>query len=228
VSRNAPSVSNTTALSCRALALLATACGTHGVSLGAEELCVADPRLTSPDLLSGQETVTSCARIGSNVLVDAGFELPLVGPCQNGLFCQFPAADVPGWDTTDINQVIELWSSGHQDVPADEGAQFVELNADSQGTVWQDVALSPGQLMYWSLAHHGRDGVEAFELHIGPPEMQTSQGSFTSDADAWYRYSGLYRIRPAETLTRFALVSGTAGSFGNLIDSTFFAPVDER
>jgi hypothetical protein len=224
MSRSAASAAAATALA------LTMACGPHGVSLGSEELCVADPLLTSSELLGGQEleTVTSCASVGKNVLVNSGFEVPLVGSCQNGFFCQFSAADVLGWETTDVNQVIEIWNTGQLGVPSEEGAQFVELNADSQGTVWQEASLSPGQLMYWSLAHHGRGGDETFELRIGPSEAPASQGSFTSDADTWHRYSGLYRVGAAETLTRFELVSRTGAAEGNLIDATFFAPVDER
>lgn len=220
MTRSAPLVS--------ALLLSAVGCGPYGVSLGSEEPCLPDARLTSPDLLRGPELVTSCARIGDNQLVNSGFELPLVGSCQNGLFCQFPAADVPGWQTNDVSQVIEIWNDGHRDVSADEGRQFVELNADSRGTVWQDLSLDPGQLLYWSLSHRGRTGPESFELLIGPPEAQVSQGGFTSAADDWSRYAGLYRVGGTETTTRFSLVSNTPDRQGNLLDSIVFAPVDER
>ena len=82
--------------------------------------------------------------------------------------------------------------------------------------------------MYWSLAHHGREGVDTFELQLGPPGALVSQGSFSSGVDAWYEHSGLYRVGPSETLTRFALVSLTGEAEGNLIDATVFLPVDER
>jgi hypothetical protein len=203
-------------------------CNTHGVSLGSQEPCLADARLSTPELSSGVEIVSKCAVLGDNALFDAGFETPVVGACENGFFCQFPAADVSDWETTDTNQRIEIWNDGHRGIPAYEGAQFVELNATMRATVWQDVALPPGQLMYWSLAHHGREGVDSFELQLGPPEALVSQGSFSSAADAWYEYSGLYRVGPTETLTRFALVSLNGEAEGNLIDATVFAPVDER
>jgi hypothetical protein len=214
----------------RALVLAASllGCNSHGVSLGAQEPCVADPRLSDPKLLSSSDVVSSCAVVGDNVLVNAGFETPVVGACQNGFFCQFPVAEVQGWQTTDTNQAIEIWNDGHRGVPAYEGAQFVELNAFMRATVWQDVVLTPGQLMYWSLAHHGREGVESFELQLGPPEALVSQGLFSSAEDAWYEYSGLYRVGDAETLTRLALVSRIGVAEGNLIDAVTFAPVDER
>lgn len=216
----------------RALLLASAAsvlsCNSHGVSLGSQQPCVADARLSAAALSSGAEVVSSCAVVGDNALVDAGFETPVVGACENGFFCQFLAAEVSDWQTTDSNQRIEIWNDGHRGVPAHEGAQFVELNATMRATVWQDVTLAPGQLMYWSLAHHGREGVESFELQLGPPEALVSQGAFTSAADGWYEYSGLYRVGPSETLTRFALVSLVGEAEGNLIDATVFAPVDER
>jgi hypothetical protein len=210
------------------LAVSALGCNSHGVSLGAQEPCITDPRLAAPMLLSGSEVVSNCAVVGDNALSNAGFETPLVGTCEDGFFCQFPVADVPSWQTTDTEQTIELWNDGHRGVPAYDGAQFVELNATSRSTVWQDVALPPGQLMYWSLAHHGRAGAESFELQLGPPEALVTQGLFTATEDAWKEHSGLYRVGTAETLTRFALVSRIGEEEGNLIDATVFAPVDDR
>jgi hypothetical protein len=204
----------------------ALGCDPQGVSVGTEELCIADPTLALAVVHSEGERVSTCARIGENRLFNAGFETPVVGDCENGNFCQFPAADVEGWDTTSAGQVIEIWHDQHYDVPAPDGSQFVELDATSQDTVSQDVALPPGQLMYWSFLHRGRNGIESVELQIGPPDRLTSQGVFSSPADAWYPYSALYRVGDAEVLTRFALVSRTGLAEGNLLDSIVFAPVD--
>jgi hypothetical protein len=201
-------------------------CDPRGVSLGTEELCIADPALSLAQVHSDGEQVSNCARVGENRLFNAGFEAPVIGACENGNFCQFPAADVEGWDTTSADQLIEIWHDQHYDVPAPDGSQFVELDATSQDTVSQDVALVPGQLMYWSFVHRGRNGIESVELRIGPPDGTRSQGVFTSAADAWYPYSGLYRVGEAERLTRFALVSRTGLAEGNLLDSIVFAPVD--
>jgi hypothetical protein len=205
--------------------LLCAACDSHGVSLGHEEPCVADARLLAPELANA-ELLSPCARIEENVLANAGFEAPVVGACSNGLFCQFPAADVAPWQTNDVNGVIEIWNDGHLGVAAPEGSQLVELDADSQAAVWQDIALEPGALMYWSLLHRGREAVETFELRLGPPEATASQGSFSSAADDWHFYSGLYRVGPSETLTRFSLESRTGTSRGNLLDALVLAPVN--
>jgi hypothetical protein len=207
------------------LGAVQVACDARGVNLGAEELCVAEPRLTLDGGQLREPDLTTCSRIGDNQLLDAGFETPLIGDCQNGLFCQFAAADVEGWHTSSEAQVIEIWHDLHRNVPAPEGSQFVELDAQSPDTIWQDVSLPPGQLMYWSFVHRGRNEVESMELLIGPPDAPVSQGTFSSAANAWYPYSGLYRVGETETLTRFALASRTGLAEGNLVDSIVFAPV---
>lgn len=208
-----------------AIALSCVACDERGVSVGSEELCQLDPLLVAAQERNPQEDVPPCASVGDNRLVDGNFETPLVGDCNNGFFCQFSANSVPGWDTTSEQQIIEVWNDMHMGVPAFEGKQFVELNATTQDTVFQDLALSPGQLLYWSLAHHGRKGPESFDLLIGAPDAPASQGVIESSNDGWTTFSGLYRVGSDEPITRFALSSRSTGSEGNLIDAVVFAPV---
>ena len=201
-------------------------CDARGVSLGSEELCILDPRFASLTTNPTGEQLSTCATLGENVLRNAGFESPVVGDCQGGFFCEFPVADVGGWNTTSDAQVVEIWHDGYHDVPAPDGGQFAELDAMSQDTLSQDVALAPGQLMYWSLLHHGRNGIETMEVLIGPPEAPLSQEVFSSPADAWYTHSGVYRVGPTEKVTRFALRSRTGTMEGNLVDAVVFAPVE--
>lgn len=202
----------------------ALACDPRGISLGTEEQCAADAELAVAALES-TAVVSPCARIGKNQLVNPGFEVPVVA-CFAGTFCRFPAAEVDGWQTSSEADVIEIWHDGYMDVPAPAGSQYVELNADSRDTLSQQLALPPGQLMYWSFVHRGRNGIEGVELRIGPPKEEVSQGAFSSSEDAWYLYSGLYRVGNGEPVTRFALVSRTGAAEGNLIDDVVFAPVD--
>jgi hypothetical protein len=202
----------------------ALACDPHGISLGTEELCAADAELVVAAAES-TETVSPCAVLGKNKLINPGFEIPVV-TCFNASFCRFPAAEVDGWQTSSADSVIELWHDGYMDVPAPDGSQFVELNADSRDTLSQQLALRPGQLMYWSFVHRGRNGIESVELRIGSPEAERSQRVVSSPEDAWYLYSGLYRVGDDEPMTRFALVSRTGIAEGNLIDDVVFAPVN--
>lgn len=211
------------------VAWLALGCDARGVSLGTEELCVLDPRLAVAEARAGDERVSTCARIGENQLANAGFETPLIAACptaEDGPYCEFPAANVAGWQTSSLDQVIEIWQDQYHGVPAGEGNQFAELDATSPDTLWQDLELAPGQLMYWSFLHHGRNGIESLELLIGPPEAPVSQGVFASDADGWHSYRGLYQVaEDAGKVTRFALASRTGLAEGNLVDAIVFAKV---
>jgi hypothetical protein len=203
----------------------ALACDPHGVSLGTEELCVADADLVVAAAES-TEKVSPCAAIGKNQLINPGFEIPVVA-CLSASFCRFPVAEVDGWQTSSAAQVIEIWHDGYMDVPAPAGTQFVELNADSRDTLSQRLALPPGQLMYWAFVHRGRNGIEGVEVRIGSPDAERLQGVFSDPEDAWYAHSGLYRVGEDEPETRFALVSRTGAAEGNLVDSVVFAPITE-
>lgn len=204
-------------------ASLLLGCSARGVSVGSEELCSADPELAAAAEAS-EVTVSSCATLGENQLKDAGFEAP---SCMKAAPCQLPASDVPAWTTTSITPVIELWVDGQAGVPAYEGQQFAELDATSQDTLSQDVALAPGQLMYWAFSHRGRDGIDSLELRIGPQGELRSQGIFSAPNDEWRRNSGLYRVGDGETTTQFALVSRSGTTRGNFVDAVVFAVVDE-
>ena len=201
-------------------------CDARGVSLGTEELCQKDARLVSAEQRSEVEPISNCAVIGDNQLTNAGFEAPMVACGENVPYCQFDALNVPGWSTSSSDLVIELWLNGHQGTPAPEGSQFVELNARSRDTLWQEVALPPGQLMYWSLVHRGREGIDSMELQIGPPDELAIQATLSSAEDAWYAHSGFYRVADDEPLTRLALVSRNGGAEGNLVDNVVLAPVN--
>lgn len=207
------------------LALCCTACDAHGVRIGSEALCGLDPLLVTAHQRNGQPELPDCASVGENRLVDGSFEAPLVGTCNNGHFCQFPASDVPGWDTSSELQQIEIWNDQNAGVAAQDGKQFVELDASTPDTVFQDLALLPGQLMYWSFFHRGRNGLESLELLLGSPDAPLSQGVLESPSDTWTTYSGLYQVGVDETITRFALASRTGTSEGNLVDAVVFAPV---
>lgn len=55
-------------------------------------------------------------------------------------FSRPPAQDVPGWDTTASDELIEIWQDGHLSVPASDGEQFSELNATASVRVTRSAA----------------------------------------------------------------------------------------
>jgi hypothetical protein len=210
------------------LALFSLSCASRGVSLGSEESCVPDEKLAVVQNEPGSAPLPTCATLGQNRLVNEGFERPRLGTVSEcpATFCQVAVARVPGWRTTGDSQQIELWTDGYEDVPASEGRQFAELDADTPDTLYQDIVLAPTELVYWSVLHRGRLGMESIEIFLGTPESPVSQGIFTSSADEWQLHSGVYRLGEGEEVTRFALASRTGTTEGNLIDAAVLAPVE--
>ncbi|WP_328377615.1 hypothetical protein OHB13_16345 [Streptomyces sp. NBC_00440] len=133
---------------------------------------------------------------------------------------------VPGWLTTASDHRIELWHSGFNGVPAADGTQFAELNANQVSTLYQDLPTTPGTKLYWRLYHRGRQGDDTMALDIGAPNSTVEQRRFTDGNTAWGYYTGTYTVPAGQTLTRFAFrsVSAAGGnqSIGNFLDGIFF------
>ncbi|TDD21254.1 DUF11 domain-containing protein [Nonomuraea diastatica] len=133
---------------------------------------------------------------------------------------------VPGWRTTATDHVIEIWHDGFNEVPAADGKQFAELNANQVSTLYQDLPTTPGTTLYWRLSHRGRNGPDTMALDIGHPEDPVQQAQMTDDNDAWGHYSGQYTVPAGQTTTRFAFrsVSATGGNqgIGNFLDGIMF------
>ncbi|MEU5159717.1 hypothetical protein AB0G74_08935 [Streptomyces sp. NPDC020875] len=133
---------------------------------------------------------------------------------------------VPGWLTTASDHLIELWHSGFQGVPAADGVQFAELNANEVSTLYQDLPTTPGTKLYWRLQHRGRQGRDTMALDIGAPGATVEQQRFTDGNTEWGRYTGVYTVPAGQTLTRFAFrsISAAGGNrgIGNFLDGIFF------
>ncbi|MFN8309691.1 MAG: GEVED domain-containing protein [Chitinophagales bacterium] len=165
---------------------------------------------------------------------------PLVGPCTNGFqnpgfemgpiiasntYLVTDQMNLPYWKTTASDKQVEVWSSPFLGVTAYEGNQFMELNANVPGALYQDIYTQPGVTFIWHFAHHGRDGRDVCNLKIGRPGA-TVQVALASDSnDKWYVYSGSYTVPANQYITRFEFnaVSTANGSLsiGNLLDDVF-------
>lgn len=210
---------------CLLLGTTLVGCDRYGVNVGAEELCIKDPRLVEAEKRPNSESVSSCATIGENQLLNGSFEAPLLASICEEMFCYVPAAEVPSWTTDSEEQVIEVWGDGFRGVPAPDGSQFAELDARSRDTLSQELELPPGQLMYWSIQHRGRNGIDSMEIRIGSPDAPVIQATLSSPENAWSGEEGLYRVGPEERRTHLALVSRSGVEEGNLVDAVVFAPV---
>jgi hypothetical protein len=119
------------------------------------------------------------------------------------------SATVPGWHTTAVSGVIELWGTGKESFSASQGRQFLALESDSIASVYQDFATTPGQVLHWSLDHATRTaGAPArFDVQMGSVSSQTSQAVLTTSSAAWVSSSGTYTVPAGQTTTRFSMVS---------------------
>ncbi|MBB2914137.1 hypothetical protein FHS43_005449 [Streptosporangium becharense] len=177
-------------------------------------------------------TVTvTCAYEPVN-LVNGSFETPPVTTIDWNI----PDASTNpavGWHTTATDRKLEFWPSGANGIPAADGRQFAELNANQVSTLYQDVPTVPGTPMTWSLYHRGRLGTDVMRVLIGAPGATTAQtptGASSPDISdgntAWGHYTGVYVVPPGQTTTRFAFesVSAAGGSptFGNFLDGVAF------
>jgi uncharacterized repeat protein (TIGR01451 family) len=125
-----------------------------------------------------------------------------------------------------LRNAIEVWKRNQVFIPSTqpfEGNQFVEINANVPGRLYQDFTLPPGTEVRWQVAHRGRAGDDTMAVYLGTPDNEIQQGStHTTPSNEWRVYSGVYTVPGGQDITRFALksISSTGGSLGvgNFVD----------
>ena len=114
--------------------------------------------------------------VTDNAIKNGSFEEPAFHDKNSP---QWPANNVPDWDTTASDQLIEFGSRRNgKDAPQltgvdktiPDGSQFAELNADEESTLYQYATTVGGNVYEWGLSHRGRDGVDHMALIIGPKQ----------------------------------------------------------
>jgi hypothetical protein len=179
---------------------------------------------------AAQEMVRTTARVCDlpkecfvSTLQNGNFETPVL-PAKS---YRIMSSATPGvaWNNT-AEPFVEMWSTGFGGVPAAEGNQFAELNANKAGTLYQDLPTVPGTTMRWYLNHRGRTGVDTMRVLIGKPGATLAQSgaNLVDDKTAWGLHTGTYTIPAGQTVTRFAFQAVNAGSFGNFLDDVVFTP----
>lgn len=150
---------------------------------------------------------------------NGGVELPIV----LGSYTQTNESLVPSWNTTATDGKIEIWKNGFGGVPSQEGNQFFEINATQAAALYQEVCITPGTTISWSVYHRGRSGVDVAEVLIGSSvATAVSQAVMTDGTSGWGYYTGNYTVPPGQTNTSFVFkaISSTGGSsYGNFIDN---------
>ena len=135
----------------------------------------------------------------------------------------------------EFQQYSEKW---HNCESASKGNQYVELNANMAGALYQDILTVPGSTMYWSLYHRGRgpstmkknenakDTMYVVAMSAKLAENYTSKAELekiiknpsaypdiqvkeiTDDNIKWYHRTGEYQVPDGQYLTRFFFVAG--------------------
>jgi gliding motility-associated-like protein len=156
-----------------------------------------------------------------NFLCNGSFEQPVV---PGGSDADVKNGIMPCWNTTESDSDIEVWPSGFLGVPAYAGNQFVELNANAVGTLYQNFSVPPGSFVTISFAHRGRNGVDTMYVAVGPVGgPYVTIGKYGDGNTAWGYYTVTHLI-PAnlgkEYSFRFVSVYATGGSLseGNFLD----------
>ncbi len=157
---------------------------------------------------------------GKPLANNGSFEEPIANTTT---WTDIDADSVPYWETTASDNKIEFWKSGFQGVPAYEGNQFVEMNANEVASLYQDLSVEPGDIISWKIAHRGRQGTDVATVSMGAPgSTLTIVETMSDDNTAWGVYSGLYTIPAGQTTWRISFDSVSAAgenpSVGNFID----------
>lgn len=195
-------------------------------------LIVSISALLLASLGSAAPALAAVCDTSTDMLGNGGFEEPPVTP---DTYTLFPAAAVPPWQTTDSDGQIEIWGTTFLGVPADEGNAFAELNANSAGTLYQDVVTTPGSTMSWTLIHRAREGTDVMQVLIGDANVADVNGAtgwdfispdISDDTTAWGTHGADYVVPAGQTCTRFAFRAVSTGSgnasVGNFLDAVGF------
>ena len=155
-------------------------------------------------------------------LSDGSFEASPVG---QGSFAKFKGG-TEHWTPAGGERAVEIWSTGFFGVEAAHGDTFMELNANTRGTVYQEIGtIAAGQVLDFSFAHRGRNGPDemAFVLDIRDANGDVIEKMFseiyTAKKGAWTRVSGRSAAAGQSGTVRLSFVSQTPGSSANFVDN---------
>lgn len=142
--------------------------------------------------------------VTDNAIKNGSFEEPAFHDKNSP---QWPANNVPDWDTTASDKLIEFGSSRNDiDAPQltgnnktiPDGSQFAELNADEESTLYQYAETVGGNVYEWGLSHRGREGDDQMALIIGPKQDVDPDKPSKSGRDQFMRMTDWVRQHASE------------------------------
>ncbi|MGK0412312.1 MAG: LruC domain-containing protein [Polaribacter sp.] len=181
------------------------------------DLTITSNKSASKSATSYQAYGNPCTECTDNFFLNSDFE---DGPSLPNNYIITDESNVNGWSTTATDNKIELWKSGFNNVPAQKGSYFAELNANQSSALYQRICASPGAEISWSVWHRGRSGVDNALVRIGENlATATTEATMTTGNTAWVQYSGTYTVPAGQADTYFIFEAVGSGSFGNFIDN---------
>lgn len=144
---------------------------------------------------------------------------------------------IDAWSRAAFDRNIQITDSGHNGIQAYEGNAYSRVNAISNSSIYQDIATLPGDILHYSFAHRGAEGVDQVAVYLGTPKANGQEplsselaNSYATDNDRWVVYEGKYEVPAGQTITRFSLgaLSSSNGNLqdGNLIDAVTLQSVN--
>lgn len=175
--------------------------------------------------------------VTENAIKNGSFEEPAFHDKNSP---QWPANNVPDWDTTASDQLIEFGSRRNgKDAPQltgvdktiPDGSQFAELNADEESTLYQYATTVGGNVYEWGLSHRGREGVDHMALIIGPKQNFDPAKPSEDGRDQFMRMtdwvsqhvSGMADTGCTQKITVYSKKFAKKGGFQNDIGDAFSA-----
>lgn len=175
--------------------------------------------------------------VTDNAIKNGSFEEPAFHDKNSP---QWPANNVPGWDTTASDHLIEFGSKrngknapqltgNNKEIP--DGKQFAELNADEESTLYQYATTVGGNVYEWGLSHRGREGVDHMALIIGPKQNFDPAKPSEDGRDQFMRMtdwvsqhaSGMADMGCTQKITVYSKKFAKNGRFENDIGDAFSA-----
>ena len=153
--------------------------------------------------------------------VNGDFELPVLTTS----YVTIDQSLVPGWETTSSANEIEIWTDGFVGVPAYEGNQFAEVNANGVDVLYQTLTGTSGLTLNINFAHRARNNnTESIIIEQGPPgsTTYTQIAQFYGDTTMWQYHSVEVDIPVGQDITEIRFSNGHGTANGNFIDAFTF------
>lgn len=166
------------------------------------------------------------AEAQQRTFINGGFEQNDPRGPGNTTFQVFSDSAVIEW--SDDTGFIELWDDGYLGIDAYEGDVFAELNANSPGTLFQNICLVNGETLGWSFAHRARPTsidpqTVFFEIANSSGTLLQSLTSQSSLIGApWTINSSSTTYTGPTGVQRARFRTTDSGSLGNFLDGLQF------